>query len=264
MIIFKKLSLIMGIFIYIIIGFGLRIFLLSVSPSVRFRSISRLTKMFNRFLRLIFRIKIIIEGERSALKERGSFIVSNHLSYLDGIVLGSIFPVIYTSKSEVRHWPLLGWMTEAGGTIFIDRKRKTRSVDYIQEATQMLKRKINVIVFPEGTSTNGAKLLPFQSIHFQAPLNSRCPILPIAINYTKINQEDVGLENRDRVCWHGQVKFPEHLLGVLNLESIEAKIVIYPKVDLASLSGSDYSRKELSEALYKIIERNYPLFERRQ
>lgn len=219
--------------------------------------------MFNRFLRLIFRIKIIIKGERSALKERGNFIVSNHLSYLDGIVLGSIFPVIYTSKSEVRHWPILGLMTEVGGTIFIDRKRKTRSDDYIRETTQMLKRKVNVIVFPEGTSTNGAKLLPFQSIHFQAPLNSSSPILPVAINYTKINQEDVGLEIRDKVCWYGQVKFHEHLPGILKLDSIEAKIVIYPKIDLANLSDTDYSRKELSESLYRIIEKNYPLFDRR-
>ncbi len=205
-------------------------------------------------------IKVIIEGNSSCLNEGGNFIVSNHLGYLDGIVLGSLFAVIYVSKSQVKQWPLFGWMTMVSGTIFIDRQRKNKSADYVQETSRMLKRGINVLLFPEGTSTNGESLFTFQSVHFQSPLNSAAPVLPVIITYTKIDKEEVGLTNRDRVCWYGQVKFHQHIRQVLELNNIEAKVVIYPKIDAAIFLKEGYSRKDLSETLHKIISSNYPLF----
>lgn len=260
MVIVKEIIIILGIFIYIAVGLIIKIPFLFILPSIRFRIISQWTRVCNRFLRFMLRIKVIVEGDYSRLSERGNFIVSNHLSYLDGVILGSLFPVIYVSKSEVLKWPLFGWMTMTGDTIFIDRKRRFKSVDFVQEASLMLKRKVNVLVFPEGTSTDGEKLLPFQAIHFQPPLNARCSILPVVINYTKINKEEVNLNNRDKVCWYGQVKFYQHLLRALELGNIEARVVIYPKIDLANPSNSGYSRKDLSFAIHKVISNNYPLF----
>lgn len=260
MVLVKKILLLVGIFIYIAMAILVKIILLIFKPSLRLRAISCWTRVFNRFLRVIFKIRVIIEGERSYLNETGNFIVSNHLSYLDGIVLGSLFALIYVSKSEVKKWPLLGWMVSVAETIFIDRKRKYKSFDYIQETTQMLKRRLNALVFPEGTSTNGERLYPFQSLHFQAPLNAKCSVLPVVITYTKINKEVVNLKNRDKLCWYGQEKFYQHLCQVLELKNIETKVKIHPKIDLANLSNSDYSRKDLSEWLYKIILPDYPLF----
>jgi 1-acyl-sn-glycerol-3-phosphate acyltransferase len=259
MIIFKKSALICGIFIYIVTGIIINT-IFSICPFIRFRIISHWTRMFNRFLRFILRIKIVIEGDSSVLNENGNFIISNHVSYLDGVILGSLFAVVFVSKSQVRNWPLFGWMTEVGGTIFVDRQRKNKSVDYIHQTTRMLKRKVNVLVFPEGTSTDGEKLLPFQSIHFQSPLNSKSQILPIAIKYKKINAEEISRDNRDKVCWYGQIKFHKHLLKVLQLNNIQVEVVIYPKIYLTDSQDGNHSRKSLSELSYKIILNNYPLF----
>jgi len=260
MVIYKKISLLLGILIYILMALLLKIILLPLTLSGYFRIISCWTRIFSRFLRFFLKIRVNIAGDLSRLKERANFIVSNHLGYLDGIILGSLFAIIYTSKSEVMRWPLFGWMSEAGETIFIDRKRKFKSADYIQEVTEMLKRKVNVLVFAEGTSTDGGQLRPFQTIHFQPPLNAKSWILPVTISYTKINAEEVNLKNRDKVCWYGQINFYQHLLEVLKLNSIEAKVVIHPKIDSAGFLNAGRSRKDLSEALHEIIARNYPLF----
>lgn len=254
----KKISSILGIVIYILVGLILNA-ILFVYPLIRFRIISHWTRTLNRFLRLILGIRVIVEGDSLCLKEKGNFIISNHLGYLDGVVLGSLFAVVYVSKNQVRTWPLFGLMTAVAGTIFIDRQRKNKTADYIHQTTKMLERKVNVLVFPEGTSTNGERLLDFQSVHFQASLNSKSPVLPVTINYTKINKTEVHPQGRDRVCWYGQVNFLEHLLGVLKLNCIEAKVRIYPKIDLANPLGRSFSRKELAESLYKIILNSYPL-----
>lgn len=259
MILGKTIFLILGIFIYIAIALFINI-LIFFNASLRLRIVSRWTRIFNRFLRILFKIRVIIEGSHLYLRESGNFIVSNHLSYLDGVVLGSLFALIYVSKSKVKSWPLFGWMTMAASTIYIDRKRKYKAMDYIQETTQMLKRKLNVLVFPEGTSTNGERLFPFQSVHFESSLNVRCPVLPLVITYTKINKEAVNLKNRDKICWYGQEKFYSHLCKMLTLDSVEAKVKICPKIDLANISNVNYSRKVLSESLYKIILPYYPLF----
>jgi len=262
MIIFKKISLVLGILIYIVIASGLHLLLFLINPSIRLRMISYWTRIFNKFVSLILRIKVILEGPRVCLNENGNLIISNHLSYLDGIILGSLFAVVYVSKSQVKSWPLFGLVTQAGGTIFIDRERKLKSPDYIQETAKVLKSKTNVLVFPEGTSTNGERLLEFQPVHFQSPLVSHSPVLPVAISYTGVNSQKVNSLNRDRLCWYGRMEFVSHLRKVLQLRNIEAKVIIHPRIELDSHSVSYYSRKQLSESLHKIISANYPLFKR--
>ncbi len=262
MLIFKFISLFLGIFIYIIIAAGLQFLLFLTVPLLRLRIISLWTRVFNKFLRFIFRIKIVITGERKRLNENGNFIISNHLGYLDGIVLASLFPVVFVSKNEVKSWPLFGLMTRVAGTIYIDRKRKQQSLHYIYRTAHTLKRKANILVFPEGTSTNGEKLLDFQSVHFEAPLTAGSAILPITLYYTKINGQEVDSQNRNKVCWYGQMKLVPHLLGLMRLDNIEVKVIVHPKIESGAQLMSYYSRRQLSESLHKIISADYPLFKK--
>ena len=90
----------------------------------RWEIISRLTYTFTFLLRTILNIKVTVAGDADQIEEGGTVIVSNHLSYVDGIVLGSIFPVVFVSKREVKKWPLIGLWTSLCGTIFINRQRK--------------------------------------------------------------------------------------------------------------------------------------------
>jgi len=254
----KGIVLLPGIFIYILTGLFVKI--IFFIPSWRLRIISYWTKIFCNYLRFILKIKVFVEGGKPRLNREGVFIISNHLGYLDGIILGSLFPVIYVSKAEVKKWPLFGWVSEAGSTILIDRKRKSRSPDYIQEAALALKRKLNLLIFPEGTSTCGEKLLPFQSIHFQSCLDAQSQILPVIITYTKINGLKATVENRDKVCWYGQVSFLRHVCGVLGLHSLEAKVAIQPRIEPQDFIKYGSSRKELGHELYGRMAINYPLF----
>jgi 1-acyl-sn-glycerol-3-phosphate acyltransferase len=178
--------------------------------------------------------------------------------------LGSLCRVIYISKSQVKNWPLFGQVTIIGRTIFIDRARKNKVDDYIQETISVLKKKVNTLIFPEGTSTNGERLLCFQSVHFQSPLEANSPILPLSIAYTKIDGEEVTAKNRDNLCWYGQIKFQEHLLQVLKIGKIEATVTVYPKIYLGNFLKQEYNRKELSEKLHDIIAQSYPIFKQKR
>ena len=260
MILFKKLSLILGISVYIAVALWLNLLLTVVDSSRRLRAISQWTRIINKFFKVIFRLKIVIEGERDRFNESGNFIVSNHLSYLDGVILGSLFAVVYVSKSQVKSWPVFGWMTQVGGTIFIDREKKHKTPEYIRQAARALKNKVNLLVFPEGTSTSGNRLLPFQTVHFESPLITSSPILPVTVRYTRIDGQEVTALNRDKVCWYGQVKMFRHLNRLLDSRSIEAKVTLHPKVKPVPQLPGYSTRKQISENLYKVISGDYPLF----
>jgi 1-acyl-sn-glycerol-3-phosphate acyltransferase len=153
-------------------------------------------------------------------------------------------------------------MARVGGTIFIDRKRRLNSRQYIEDIAEMLKNKVNVLVFPEGTSTNGEKILPFQSIFFEAPLIYNSNILPLTICYTKINDDCVSVYNRDTVFWYGQIKFTKHLLRALKLKNIESKVVIHSRITAISSEKISFNRKQLSESLRQVILKALPAIRR--
>ncbi len=219
----------------------------------RWRIISRVTRGLIVCLRNILNVKITIAGDRAGIASGGYVIISNHLGYLDGIVLGSLFPLLYVSKKEVRHWPVIGAWTALCGTIFIDRERKDQVPLLIEEIVKKLKQKANVLIFPEGTSTNGERLLPFQSTPFAAPLRLQAPIVPISLTYKRIDHQPVSPSNRDRVYWYGDMEFASHFWNLLALRSIEVVVKIHPRIETSSLKNDSLSRKKLSEACYDVV-----------
>lgn len=219
----------------------------------RWRIISRVTHRFAALLRAMLNIKITIEGERELLESRGAFIISNHQGYVDGFVLGSLFPVIYVSKKEVRSWPLIGQWTALCGTVFVDRQHKEKIPLLVEEIVKKLRQKANILVFPEGTSTNGERLLPFQSAPFAAPLRARAAIVPVTLSYKRANGEPVTLANRDKIYWYGDMDFVSHFWNLLALRNIEVSVTIHPKIDTAHYRNNSVSRKQLSQVCHEII-----------
>jgi len=129
----------------------------------RWKIMSRWVGGFTWSMRAILNIKAIVEGDVRQLERGGYVIISNHFGYLDGIVLGSLFPVIFVSKREVKSWPLVGWWTTLCGTVFIHRQRKGLIPLAVKEISQKLKQGANILLFPEGAATNGERMLPFQT-----------------------------------------------------------------------------------------------------
>src|SRR5512139_2691922 len=117
----------------------------------RWKIISRLNRIYTLLLRSILNIKVTVSGDEGQLERGGYVIIANHVGYIDGIVLGSIFPIVFVSKKEVRSWPIVGLWNIICGTIFIDRQHKQEVGSMVDEMAAKLKQEANILLFPEGT-----------------------------------------------------------------------------------------------------------------
>ena len=222
-------------------------------PRERWRIISRMTQRFVALLRMILNVGITLQGDLDLLDIRGTVIASNHLGYLDGFVLGSLFPVIFVSKKEVRSWPLMGQWTALCGTVYIDRERKDKLPLLVEEIVEKLRQRANILIFPEGTSTNGDHMLPFQSAPFAAPLRARAAVVPVTLTYRRINGEPVSSANRDKIYWYGDMEFVSHFWDLLAFRSIGVAVKFHPAIETARYKNNSESRKQLSQACYNAI-----------
>ena len=110
-------------------------------------------------------------------------VVSNHISWLDIPVLAQALPVTFLSKAEVRSWPVIGWVAAKGGTLFIQRGARNAADSAIALIEQELSLGGNVLIFPEGTTTDGNQLKRFHPRLFAAAQNRQCPVQPVALRY---------------------------------------------------------------------------------
>lgn len=219
----------------------------------RWKIVSRLNRNFTLLLRLILGIKVTVTGDEGQLERGGYVIIANHVSYVDGIVLGSIFPILFVSKREVKNWPIVGQWNVLCGTIFVNRQRKGLVGALIRELTRKLKQEANILLFPEGTSTNGEKMLPFQTVPLAAPLRGRSIIVPVTLTYKTIDEQPVTPGNRDRVFWYGDMEFVSHFWNLLALRSVEALVTIQPQIECFHYPDNSAGRKKLAEDCYNSV-----------
>ncbi|MBF0557829.1 MAG: 1-acyl-sn-glycerol-3-phosphate acyltransferase [Nitrospirae bacterium] len=149
------------------------------------------------------------------------FIVSNHCSYLDILVIGTIMPSVFVSKSEVASWPFLGRLVKLAGTVFVNRESKIASVKALESIKERLSSGISVVVFPEGTTSNGLTIRDFKSTLFKAPIDSSVPVLPLSIAYSHIERRPVTAGTIDTVAWHSDMDFLPHFWNLLGLRRID-------------------------------------------
>jgi 1-acyl-sn-glycerol-3-phosphate acyltransferase len=123
----------------------------------------------------------------------------------------------------------------------------------VEKIVERLTQKANILIFPEGTSTAGDHLLPFQSAPFAAPLRAHAPILPLTITYRRINGEPVTEANRDKIYWYGEMDFMTHFWKLLALRNIEVAVKFHVPIETAHYKNSSASRKQLSQACYHAI-----------
>ncbi len=219
----------------------------------RWKILSRLNRNYTLLLRLILNIKVTIAGDEGQLERGGYVIIANHVSYVDGIVLGSIFPIVFVSKREVKIWPIVGQWNVLCGTIFINRQRKKEVGALVREMTRKLRQEANILLFPEGTSTNGAKMLPFQTVPLAAPLRSRSIIVPVTLAYTTIDEQPVTAVNRDFVYWYGDMDFVTHFWNLLGRRGVEVLVTLQPKIECFRYADNSAGRKKLAEDCYNRV-----------
>jgi 1-acyl-sn-glycerol-3-phosphate acyltransferase len=115
----------------------------------------------------------------------GTLLVANHISWLDIVAIHACCPQArFVSKSEVRHWPVIGKLVDAAGTLYLERERRRDAVRVVHHAAEALQRGDTVAVFPEGTTGDGRELLPFHANLLQAAIVGGTPLQPVALRFS--------------------------------------------------------------------------------
>ena len=191
-----------------------------------------------RFACLVLGIKKTVAG---TIPNSG-LMVCNHLSYLDIVVLSSIRPCVFVAKNDVAAWPLFGWLARAAGTIFADRHRRIASGDAVNLIRRTVSNGALVVLFPEGTSSDGRSVLPFKSALLEPALQTGCDLSVAAIDYS-LSSGSVA----DEVCYWRDMTLVPHLLNLFAKREIDSKLTI------STAARSSGSRKELARELHRQI-----------
>lgn len=153
--------------------------------------------------------------------ERPFFLVTNHLGYIDIILLASFVRAVFVAKSEIAGWPVVGRLVASVDTIFIQRENKRNLLDVNAAIETALDAGEGIVLFPEGTSTNGAEVLALRPSLLAVPAGRNYPVCYAAITYTTPDGEPPAA---DSVCWWGDDAFVPHLLRLLELRHFVATL----------------------------------------
>lgn len=154
---------------------------------------------------------------------RDGMIVANHLSYLDILALAAVMPCCFVAKAEVARWPVLGAFARMAGTIFLDRASMASAALAANQVSARLQAGIPVVLFPEGTSTDGADVLPFRPRLLKPAIDTGATITSAAIRYLTASPAVPSNHERE-VCWYGDQRFAAHLWKILALERITVQL----------------------------------------
>lgn len=200
---------------------------------------------------------IEVQSELHESETHGRMILSNHMSYLDVICLSSLYPTLYVTSVEIKETPGLGLICKLCGCLFTERRRAFRKSDTsekeLHEVQSTLQQGLSLTVFPEGTSSNGEKLLPFKTMLVEGAVRAKANILPVVIRYEEIAGREISVRNRDIVCWYGKMSFLPHFLRLCNSNGIKVRIL-----PLKILSIEDFeSRKQIGAKAWELMDAAY-------
>lgn len=189
-------------------------------------------------------VEVQILHDHGAQAAPRALIVANHVSWLDIFVINSLHPCRFVAKSDIRDWPLVGWLCEKTGTIFISRGR-LRDVRHIyQGLVQSLHEGEHVAFFPEGTTAAQGTLLPFHANLFEAAIEAEVPVQPYAVRYV-----DRGEKLHPAADFIGDMTFAASVLAVLRSGGMKAQLSLLPVIP----TGTASHRRELADAARRAI-----------
>jgi 1-acyl-sn-glycerol-3-phosphate acyltransferase len=189
-------------------------------------------------------VRIQLSHQHGAQSAARALIVANHVSWLDIFVINALHPCRFVAKSDIRDWPLIGWLCEKAGTIFISRG-KLRDVRRIyQGLVASLHAGEHVAFFPEGTTAAQGTLLPFHANLFEAAIEAEVPIQPYAVRYV-----DQHGQLHPAADFIGDMTFAQSLMTILKAPGMTAQLMLLPVIDTSAASH----RRELADAAYTAI-----------
>ncbi len=212
-------------------------------------------RVYHRNVLRIIGIRVRRRGRMS--RHRPTLFVANHASYLDIAVLGSLISGGFVAKAEIANWPFFGLLAKLQRSVFVDRQRRTTG----EQRDQLVERIAagrNLILFPEGTSSDGNRVLPFRSALLGATEPSRggdaatlpeLVVQPVSVSYVKLDGCPLGYHLRPLVAWYGDMELMKHLFSLAGLGRIEVVVEFHPPTTLAEQGN----RKALTDYCYRQV-----------
>ena len=214
-----------------------------VAPSRR-RAVAQIgaisCRLWGKTLCAILGVRCDVDGP---VPRDGVFLVaSNHVSYLDILVLASLYPSLFLAKREIASWPVFGWIARGAGTIFIDRDQAKDVVRAGRELSERLELGLPLTIFPEGRSSRGVEILPFQPSLLEPAARAGVPCWAASISY-----ETPGsvLPPSRTICWHDNESLLTHFPRLVGLKRVVAR------VRFAEAPVRSIDRKVLANALWE-------------
>jgi len=197
----------------------------------------------------IFGLRLTIKGKE--LPEAALW-VANHISWMDIPVIGSTGNVSFLSKAEIRQWPVIGWLAEKSGTLFIDRGGKNASQNASEKISERIIEGHSVLIFPEATTTDGRDVKRFHPRLFAAAIDHELSVQPVSIRYL-----DKEGQRHPRAAFVDQEAFIPNLLKILGDPWITAEVTLLPKIEAHRL----VKRNQLAELARNQIREEWHLLE---
>ncbi len=213
----------------------------------------RLPIHYHRFLLWLIGAKVRVSGTPATRDD--VLFISNHTTYIDILVLGSLIEVCFVAKHEVETWPFFGWLAKLQRTVFIDRSKRSEAHAQSRHLSDRIDNGDRLVIFPEGTSSDGNRVLPFKSALFsvaEAPLASSgtAPIIqPVSVVYTGLAGLPLGRRQRHLIAWYGDMELMPHLWSFLLSGGPDVDVHFHDTVSLAELG----SRKAASAHCHATI-----------
>lgn len=177
----------------------------------------------------------------------GSLLVSNHISWVDILVFMVCYPIYFVAKDDVAHWPLIGYLVRRSGAVFIQRRLPSQARFANAEITRRLEAGDNIMLFPEGTTTDGTEVLPFYSPLFQPAVHARRNVYPLSLDYLNA---DGSLSFAP--AYPVGVSLPETIWKLVSQRCTIARVHIAEALQ----PGAEINRKKLAQQARDIIIRN--------
>jgi 1-acyl-sn-glycerol-3-phosphate acyltransferase len=201
-----------------------------VKPAVR----TALTQAWAKKMLRILNITLAVHGARPEANTPKSFVIANHVSWLDIFVINATTPSRFVAKSEIRDWPIAGVLCEAAGTIFVHRSKRSDTARINAEIHEALEQGDTVAIFPEGTTTTGDRLLKFHTSLFEPAVANQALLAPAAIRYRNTNGEP-----SEAALFIGETTFVQSISAIIAKKKMIADITFAPSIATDALSRRD-------------------------
>jgi 1-acyl-sn-glycerol-3-phosphate acyltransferase len=212
---------------------------------------------YHKAVCFLLNINVQIKGE--PLLKKNTIYISNHWSWVDIPVLGSVKPLSFVAKAEVATWPIFGLMAKLQNTVFVKREKKLETKKQRDEIAKRLSKGHCLVLFPEGTSNDGNRILPFKSALFAAAeiANSASSdtlwIQPIVIVYTHKNGLPLNREERPFIAWYGDMNMLSHIKDMLHLGRIDCIIYVHKPVQMKQFEHRRYLAQYTENLIRKTL-----------